>query len=234
MPRLLPKVRRRNAAIAKPNRSKRRRVFAGWMGIGKRARWPRHRTPRSCRFVKVNAILVLEEKPPEGAIPIEWLLLTSLPIGTFAEVLTVIEYYCCRWEIEIYFRVLKGGCRVEELQLETNERMEACLAMYLIVAWRVLQMLMLGRTCPQMRCDTVLSESEWKSVYRIVAKRKLPSKPPSLGEMVVMIAKLGGYLGRKHDGPPGPKVMWIGLQRMRDFALAWTMSGPDPGRGKDV
>ena len=182
--------------------------------------------------VTVNAILVLEEDPPGGEGAIEWLLLTSLPVATFADVQTAIDYYCCRWEIEVYFRVLKGGCRVEQLQLEATERLEACLAMYLIVAWRVLYVLMLGRECPEMRCDAVLAEAEWKSVYQIVSNRKPPGKPPALGEMVEMIAELGGYLGRKHDGPPGPKVIWIGLQRMRDFALAWAVFRPDPE--KDV
>jgi hypothetical protein len=184
--------------------------------------------------VTVHAILVLEEGPPEGEEPIEWLLLTSLPITTFADVQTVIDYYCCRWEIEVYFRVLKGGCRVEALQLETTERLEACLALYLIVAWRVLYVLMLGRNCPQVRCDAVLAEAEWKSVYRVVTGREPPGTPPALGEMVTMIAELGGYLGRKHDGPPGPKVIWVGLQRMRDFALAWAVFRPGPTGPKDV
>ena len=165
--------------------------------------------------VSVNAVLVSEENPPPGAEPVEWLLLTSLPIGTFADVRAVIEYYCCRWEIEVYFRVLKGGCRVEDLQLETTERIEACVALYMIVAWRVLYVLMLGRECPDMRCDAVLSEAEWKSVYRIATDVRPPKGVPRLGEMVRLIASLGGYLGRKHDGPPGPRAIWIGLQRMR-------------------
>ena len=152
----------------------------------------------------------------------------------FADVQRVIDYYCCRWEIEIYFRVLKGGCRVEDLQLETAERFEACLAVYMIVVWRVLYVLMLGRNCPEMRCDTVLSEAEWKSVYQIVTNRKPPNVPPKLGEIVDLIAELGGHLGRKHDGPPGPKVIWIGLQRMRDFALAWILFSPSQTRRKDV
>jgi hypothetical protein len=187
---------------------------------------PPPRPGKKLPVVAVNAILVLEEHPPEGEEPIEWLLLTSLPITVFTEVLTVIDYYCCRWEIEVYFRVLKGGCRVEDLQLQTTERLEACLALYAIVAWRVLHVLMLGRANPEMRCDAVLSEAEWKAVYQIVTNRQPPSRPPTLGIMVKMIAELGGYMGRKHDGPPGPKTLWVGLQRMRDFAVAWARFGP--------
>ena len=183
--------------------------------------------------IYVNAILVKEENPPAGEEPIEWLLLTSLPVETFAEATTVLDYYCCRWEIEIYFRVLKSGCQIEELQFERQDRFEVCLAMYMIVAWRVLHVLMLGRECPKMRCDAVLSEEEWKSVYVIATNEDAPEKPPLLRDMVRMIAELGGYLNRKHDGPPGPQTMWIGLQRMRDFAIAWSAFGPRDRR-KDV
>jgi hypothetical protein len=171
--------------------------------------------------IVVNAILVKEEKPPEGAEAIEWLLFTNLPIKTFAQVKVALDYYCCRWEIEVYFRVLKSGCKIEELQFERQDRYEVCLAMYMIVAWRVLHVLMLGRECPQMRCDAVLSEDEWKSVYVIATDEPPPREPPLLSDMVTMIAEMGGYLNRKHDGPPGPKAMWIGLQRTRDFAIAW-------------
>jgi hypothetical protein len=178
----------------------------------------------------VNAVLVHEEKPPAGAEPIEWLLLTSLPIETFAEACQVVDYYSCRWEIEIYFRVLKSGCKIEELQLEQEERLQAALALYMIVAWRVLFVLMMGRECPDLPCDAVLGETEWKSVYVIMTDQAAPRKPPTLRTMVELIAELGGYLGRKHDGPPGPQTTWIGMQRMRDFAIAWGTFGP--GRPK--
>ena len=175
---------------------------------------------------EVNVVSVREVNPPPGAEPIEWVLLTSLPIGTLADVQKVVEYYCCRWEIEIYFRVLKSGCRVEELQLETAERFTACLAVYMIVAWRVMFVTMMGRTCPDVPCDAVFSEEEWQSVYWVVTKQPPPKAAPSLQRMVNLIANLGGYLGRKHDGPPGPQTIWIGMQRMHDYAVAWTIFGP--------
>ena len=176
--------------------------------------------------VYVNAIWVREENPPADAEPIEWLLVTSLPIATFVEACTVISYYGCRWEIEVFFRVLKSGCKIEALQLEREDRLQVCLAMYLIVAWRVLYVLKLGRECPEMSCAAIFSEAEWKSVYVIAKGKPAPKTPPTLQEIIPMIAGLGGYLGRKHDGPPGPKTMWIGLQRMRDFAAAWAAFGP--------
>ena len=171
--------------------------------------------------ITVHAVLACEEHPPAGEEPIEWVLLTSLPIATFADAKRVLDYYCCRWEIEIYFRVLKGGCKIQELQLERQDRLEVCLALYMIVAWRVLYLLMMGRQCPDLPCDAVLTEAEWKSVYIIANDDDAPEQPPTLVKMVQMIAELGGYIIRKGNGPPGPQTMWIGLQRMRDFATAW-------------
>ena len=115
---------------------------------------------------------------------------------------------------------------VEDLQIETAERFKPCLALYMIVAWRVMYVLMLGRECPEMPCDLVFSEDEWKAVYAIVRQEPPPSNAPTMQTLIYMIASLGGHLGRTCDGPPGPKAMWIGIQRMRDLALAWHTFGP--------
>jgi Transposase DNA-binding/Transposase Tn5 dimerisation domain len=175
--------------------------------------------------VAVNVVLVREENPPAGEPAIEWLLVTTLPVSTLGEIETVVDYYCCRWLIEVYFKVVKSGCKVEKLQLETTERMMACVAVYLIVAWRVLYLLRLGRECPEMKCDAVLMPEEWQSVWRVVKGEDPPKKTPSLGVMIQLIAQLGGYIPRPNE-PPGPKTMWIGLQRTRDFALAWSLFRP--------
>jgi hypothetical protein len=137
----------------------------------------------------------------------------------------VIGYYRQRWQAEVYHRVLKSGCTVEDVQVETTERLQACVAVYLIVAWRVLFVTMLGRECPDLPCDVVFSTEEWHAVYTVVEQQPVPAQPPRLAEMVVRVARLGGYLGRKGDGPPGPKTVWIGLQRMRDFATGWLLFG---------
>jgi len=178
------------------------------------------RLGREAPHVPVQAVLVREIQPPAGEAATEWLLLTSLPATTFAQACDVIGYYACRWEVEVYFRVLKSGCAVEELQFETTERFVNCLAVYQIVAWRVLFALRLGRECPDMPCGTVFDEAEWRAVYQVM-KGEAAATTPSLGEMVSWIAQLGGYLNRKGDGPPGPQTMWIGMQRARDFALTW-------------
>jgi hypothetical protein len=184
--------------------------------------------------VSCNAVLVREVQPPEGEPAIEWLLLTNLPIDTVERVLQVVQYYCCRWQIEIYFRVLKSGCRVESSQLETAEAFQAYLALCMIVAWRVLYLMMLGRECPTMAADAVLEAEEWQAVYAVVKGEEPPPVAPPLGEMVQMIASLGGYLGRPSDGPPGPKAMWVGLQRMTDLALGWRARALKGQPGRDA
>jgi len=170
--------------------------------------------------VEVTALLAQEENPPNGAAPIEWLLLTNLPIDTAEQATEKLAWYLCRWQIEIYFRILKSGCKVEELQLEKLERLEPALAIYMIIAWRVLYMTMLGRECPELPCNVVFADEEWQAVYIVAKRQPPPEKPPSLDTMVRMIAGFGGFLNRKGDGFPGPKTLWIGLQRGRDFALA--------------
>jgi hypothetical protein len=196
-------------------------------------RQPQRAGGKKMADVEVNAVLVRESNPPAGEAPIEWLLLTSLPIDTVEQVLLVVAYYCCRWQIEIYFRVVKSGCKVEESQLETAESYQAYLAMCLVVAWRVMYVMMLGRECPEMSCAAVLEPEEWQAVYAVVKKAAPPETAPSLGEMVLLIAMLGGYLGRKNDPPPGPKAMWVGMQRMADLVMGWRarvlLGAPGPG-----
>jgi hypothetical protein len=175
--------------------------------------------------VAVNAVLLREENPPAGEPAIEWLLLTNLPVDTLEQVLQVVQYYCCRWQIEIYFRVLKSGCRVEWSQLETVASFEVYLALCMIVAWRVMYVMLLGRECPEMSASEVLEEDEWQAVYAVVKGEEPPVAAPPLGEMVKLIGSLGGYLGRPSDGPPGPKAMWVGMQRMSDLTLGWRARG---------
>lgn len=170
--------------------------------------------------------MAIEEKPPKDEKPLTWILLTSLPVTTFEDVLTVIQYYLCRWEIETFFKVLKSGCKIEERQLQTTERMKALITIFMVLSWRVMFTMMMGRVCGKMPCDVIFDEAEWKSVYKILnRKQALPEKPPNLEEFVVMIAILGGYVDRKTDGPPGIKVIWKGLARVVDFALAWEAFG---------
>jgi hypothetical protein len=186
---------------------------------------PPWRFDRELPALTVNVVLVREPKPPAGEPPVEWLLLTTLPIDTPEQVRTVVAYYCVRWCIEIFFRTLKSGCRVEERRLEDIDRVLPCLALFLIVAWRTLFVCRLSRECPDLDCEAVFEPSEWKAVWVAVHKKKPPKKVPRLAEMVHLIAGLGGYLERPQS-EPGPQTVWLGLQRMHDLAWAWDTFGP--------
>ena len=185
----------------------------------------------------LNIVLVSERNPPQGEPAIEWVLLTTLPISTLAEIMTVIEYYTSRWMIEVFFKTLKSGCGVESLQFEEMDRLLSCLAVYLIVAWRVLMICRLGRSMPEANCEMIFDVSEWKSTCRVMRpEQSLPSTPPTMREMILMIGELGGWISTPGKAEmPGPQTTWIGLQRVRDFARVWKLFGPETEKyEKDV
>ena len=177
--------------------------------------------------VTYNVVLVQEVGGPGDGTDVSWLLITTLPIDTVDEVLKIVAYYMARWTVEIYFRTLKTGCRVEEIQLETVDRLQRCLAFYRIIAWRILHLTYLNRTCPTLPCTAVFEESEWKSVWRVVTRKKIPQKPPTLSRFMQLLTRLGGYNNRATEPPPGPQPLWVGLRRMTDFAIAWLAFGPE-------
>jgi len=225
-------VRSRKQLVACEKRSRRTtrigrtamvEVRAGTVTIKKPAA-SRH----AVRSVKVNVVYVHEIDPPAGDAPIDWMLLTSLPISMVEQVKRIVQYYKVRWMIEIYFRTLKSGCRIEERRFETLPRMLACIAIYMIVAWRVLLLCRLGRSCPDMPCDAVFDDSEWQSVWSVCHRGKpLPERPPPLEAMIRLIASLGGYINRPNrKDPPGTDTTWKGVQRMYDLAWAWETFGP--------
>jgi len=188
---------------------------------------PPWRPDRKLPPVSINVVLVREIDPPAGEEPVEWVLLTNLPIDTIEQVRQVIQYYCVRWMIEVFFRTLKSGCRVERRRFEQLDRLLPCLAVYLIVTWRTLYVCRLGRSHPDISCEVIFDPAEWKSVCRVVGGKAPPSTPPTLSEMVRMVAQLGGYVNRKRPDPPGPQTVWLGLQRTHDMALCWQLFGPE-------
>jgi hypothetical protein len=187
---------------------------------------PVYRPDRKLPPVNVNVVLVRELNPPAGETPVEWILVTTLPIDTPEQVRTIVEYYCVRWGIEILFRTLKSGCRIEKRRLEHVDRVLPCLGVYLIVAWRTLFVCHMGRNCPDMDCEAIFEPSEWKAVWVTVKRKRLPKKPPRLAEMVHLVASLGGYIERRNS-EPGAQTLWIGLQRTYDLAWAWDTFGPE-------
>lgn len=187
---------------------------------------PPYRPDYKMSAVTLNVVLVREDHPPAEEEPVEWLLLTSLPIETEESVRLIVQYYCVRWMIEVFFRVLKVGCRVEERQFEQLDRLLTCLSVYLIVTWRILYACRLSRSCPDVSCEAVFEPAEWKATWKIIHGEDPPDAAPTLAVMVQMAARLGGYVPRK-TSPPGPQTLWTGMQRTRDFALCWKKFGPE-------
>ncbi len=182
---------------------------------------PPHRSAgEKLESMEVTVLLAEEIQPPKGEQAVTWILVTNLAVTTAEQAIEKMQWYLCRWQIEIYFRILKSGCKIEKLQLESTERLEPALALYMIVAWRVLYLTMLGRECPDLPCDLVFETKEWQAVYLVSTRTPPPDKPPPLNSILRMVACFGGFLDRKCDGEPGPQTIWIGLQRSRDFVLA--------------
>lgn len=179
-----------------------------------------YRKGKKLKEVSFWAILAEEKNPPPGEDPIRWLLLTSKEIKTLADARRIIDLYLRRWDIEVFHRVLKAGCRVESIQFMNAESLMRAITIYSVIAWRILYLTHLGRECPDMPCGSVFEEAEWKAACA-VAKRPRNKGEPSLSEMIRIVGKLGGHLGRKCDGMPGPQSIWQGMARVRDFAIAW-------------
>jgi hypothetical protein len=183
---------------------------------------PANRKKEELPTITVGALLVREEAPPAGAKPVEWLLLTTLPCDTLQDALQVLTWYTYRWRIERYHFILKSGCRVEKLELETGDRLMCALAVYSMVAVRLLHLTYQVRETPDMPCTVSLGDSEWKALYAATFKTKeVPESPPDLETAVLWIAKLGGFLARKGDGKPGVKVVWRGFRRLEAMTVMW-------------
>ena len=183
---------------------------------------PRDRQSEHLKCITIWAVLVQEENPPAGVEPISWLLLTTVRVDSFEDACERVAWYACRWVIEMYHKVLKSGCRVEERQFDDTKPLERYLVIDSVIAWRVLYMTMLGREVPDMPCTAILEAHEWQALYCFIKQtNRPPAEPPSLREVTLWIAQLGGYIGREKDGPPGTIVMWRGLQRLHDVAAAW-------------
>ena len=165
--------------------------------------------------------------------PIDWMLLTTVPTETFKDACQRIAWYSKRWGIEVYHRTLKSGCRIEDRRLASTDRLEACLAIDCVVAWRIYWLTKQGRETPSIPCDEFLNEAEWQVLWAYVKKQPPPAKPPPIGQVIPMIASLGGYLNRKADGPAGTTTMWRGLVRLQAMAegfslckTQWQRDGP--------
>jgi hypothetical protein len=190
---------------------------------------PNSRSKEKLPSIIVWAVWAIETHPPAGVEAVEWLLLTTVPLSSTAEALSILEWYAARWGIEVWHKVLKSGCRIEARQLEAADRLIRCLTLYSVIAWRILYATMLARAAPDVACTVLLDEDEWQALYcRIHRVALAPTKPPSLRQAVRWIAQLGGFLGRKGDGEPGVTVLWKGFQHLVDTTAMYQIMRPPP------
>jgi len=174
--------------------------------------------------VTLDAVLVQEVDPPAGVTPLEWLLLTNVPVHGFTQAVERVKWYRCRWHIEVYFKVLKSGCKVEDCRLGTADRLIRYLTLSSIIAWRLYWLTHINRQSPEAPCTIVLAEHEWRALYATLNHTIAPPQQvPTVRQVVRWIAQLGGFLGRKGDGEPGVTVIWRGWQRLHDISATWLL-----------
>lgn len=182
--------------------------------------WVRELDPRP---IAMNVVYVVEVNPPAGVDPICWVLLTSLPAGTFDEAWTVIEYYEARWLVEEYHKALKTGCRVAERQLKTVGRLEAMVGLMSVSAVRLLQLKSLARTSPEIPAQRVVPRV-WLAMLKAARKGLHRVHDLTVGQFYREVAKLGGFLGRKGDGEPGWITIWRGWEKLNNFVHGATLA----------
>lgn len=172
--------------------------------------------------ISLWAVEACEGHAPRGVQPICWRLLTTLRVESFEQAVEKVHWYAMRWRIEEFHRVLKSGCRAEDRQLQTVDRLQRALALDLVVAWRILLLTKQGRGADtaEQPSTTVVSEEEWQVLYRYFRRAACRAGVvPTVREVVVWIGRLGGFLARKRDGHPGPMVLWRGLHRLHDMMI---------------
>lgn len=183
--------------------------------------------------IALGAVWAAEPLPPPGIPALDWCLLTTLPLPTTQAALTCLDYYAARWTIEVYHKVLKSGCALEQRQLEDLDHLQRCRAVFGVIAWYVLFATLLARTQPDRPCTLLLEEAEWQALYcHIHHTLILPAAPPTLAQAVRWIAHLGGFLGRTSDGPPGVTVLWRGFAHLFDLAAMYRLHHPPLRPGK--
>ena len=174
--------------------------------------------------LNLNAVMVSEVDPSKSCKPLSWVLLTTLPINTPEEIRRIVSLYMKRWQIEVYFKTLKSGCRIDALQLRSVSGIHNYMALSLIAAWKVMLTTYFPREYPNASCTTVFTDLEWRLVYLAAYENKkpLPEEPPTLMEITRLVASLGGYVKKKT--PPGVQTVWRGIVRLMDMVEGYNMA----------
>lgn len=168
------------------------------------------------RHQQLQIIHAEELNPPEGRAPVFWKLITNLPVETHADAVHKLDWYALRWKIETFFRTLKTGCRIEEVRLTTADRLANYIALCCVVAWRVSWLTMLRRRAPSASPAAVFTDIERRLLHNSMPKRER-DVPPDLGFYIRAVARLGGYLDRAAEAPPGTTVIWRGFSRLANL-----------------
>jgi hypothetical protein len=166
---------------------------------------------------------------PEGRAAIDWKLITDLPIGSPEEAVEKLGWYARRWQIELFHKILKSGCRAEEARLRTAERLVNLLALFCILSWRLFWLTMVNRAAPDASPRLALTEGEVRLLDRMAGRPGNRSPPPTLSSYLTQIARLGGYLARASDPPPGNTVMWRGWSRLMGIKLGAAIANATRG-----
>jgi hypothetical protein len=174
----------------------------------------------------LHFVYVREVDPPDGEEPVAWVLVTTEPIRTVADVTAIIGHYRARWLIEEFFKALKTGCHIEERQLESFAALTNALAIFVPIAWQMLVLRHLSRTTPEAPARAVLSDVQLEALAAC-AKTKLPPRP-NVRDVLFAIAALGGHI--KHNGDPGWLTLARGFEQLNIFTAGWSAALSAAGR----
>ncbi len=188
-------------------------IYSPWFGTG---------GSRTARPLCCWAVRAWEINPPPGVQPLEWLLLTSEPVNNLADALRVSGYYSLRWMIEEYHQCLKSGCKVEERQLESVDRLEPFIGIATAIAARLLQLKNDVRLTPDRPAIQVVDAELVQLLCRII---KAKPKHLTIRRFTHQVARMGGFMGRKSDGDPGWKTLWQGWQQLTLIHRGYQLGG---------
>ena len=183
--------------------------------IGKQKRYP---------DLELTIIYARERGQPKGRKKIDWKLITNLQVQSRHSAIEKLNWYALRWKIEVFHKILKSGCRAEELKLRTANRLANLIAIFCVLSWRVFWMTMVKRSLPNAKATTAFTSLEMRLLDRLVPTSNKISQGRTISDYVTKLARLGGYLARANEGPPGNTVMWRGISRLTDIQLGYELA----------
>jgi Transposase DNA-binding len=181
--------------------------------------------------LELTVLHATERGTPSGRDPIDWKLITNLPVTSRALAIEKLQWYALRWRIEVFHKILKSGCRAEHSKLRTAERLVNLLATFCILSWRIFWLTMLNRSTKKASATVAFTPLEIDLLNRLAPERKQSpaARSPTLQGCLTQLARLGGYLNRASDPPPGNTVIWRGMSRLTDIEIGFLMGAGNVG-----